>query len=192
MKNVSTFYCHWKKDLAGNVLILNKDFDLYFASSMNRGTEIEVILIDESGISNSKIDAIATEFIRESKAQDRKRYVPFVNKDHFASFPKVFVRFLKDLIASFAPDLDRQTKLELFREMERGRFFSAYIPDDLVPQDKKDNLLGLGPDHLFAAFPPDVIFDYVLPRFYCFLFDNDLLGKGGKETDLATYMVALG
>lgn len=188
-KNVVTFYIHWIYNEKNDVVIENDDFDNQLTRLMMNKIIINPVLIDKHGIANSKINEVVGKFLRVCQEQDLNHYCPYTKKDHFQSFAPLFRAFLNNLFHSFSEPTDNL--FDVFINQYSGEYFKVSIPSEHCPEDKYNNLLYLGPDGLFAKFSPQVVFDYVYPRFLLYLFDTDRLDADSKETDLLKYNIGL-
>ncbi len=187
-KNVVTYYLHWKFD-EDLVVIENKDFDRHISSMMEGKVNLNIVLIDEFGVSNSKIDDIANQFIKDCQNRNGDRFCPYLFSDtDYHNFPACFRIFLANLFRALRNE-SYEYDFEVFVKRTTGDYFRVSIPATYVPEAKFKEFLIMGPDGLFAQFHPEIIFDYVLPKFYLYMFDTDRLGSDVKEANLLNYNI---
>jgi hypothetical protein len=187
--NIVTYYIRWEFDDKNEVVIRNNDFDIQLTSLMMNKIAIKPILVDDYGISNSKINEAVDKFLRICKEQDLKHYCPYRNKDNYQSFAPIFRAFLNNLLRTFKESTGYL--FDVFVDRYSGDYFKVYIPFEYCPKEKYEDFIALGPDDLIAKFSPQIIFDYVFPRFLLYLFDTDRLDANCKEADLLSYKIGL-
>ena len=136
--------------------------------------DIEIILIDENGVSDSAINEIAERFIDCCMAEKNRNYaVPRPkDADEFCEITKAFL----DGLFSYAYR-ERNTRRDDCYCMDiiarTGQSFKVNLPEELISEDTYDGFIALGPDYLKGFLSPEDIFKYVIPAYFFFLCEND-------------------
>ncbi len=193
MKNLVTFYLHWEYDSSDNVIIQNKNLDACLIKALVYKQNVKFVFIDENGISNSKLDLIVTEFVKDCQSDNKNRYNPYLNKKDYSLFPDAFKGFVTNLfkIAFKKDNMSGGKPFLVFLRKNANNYFEVNLPTQLVSKEEEERWKALGPDDLFASFSPSVIFEYILPRFYLFLFESDKLEDKTEQTNLLHYLIGL-
>ena len=188
MVNRVTYYLHYDLDDNHNVIIKNELFDEWLVDIMNKSCELNIILIDRFGIANSKTDDIVNEFVKDCKSKDRNRYCPYPYNDGFNQFPELLIRFISNLIREMT-----FKGVHDFDVIQRysGESFGISVPDDLVLEEKREELLAYGPDDLFAILSIGNVFNCVVAAFYLWLYRTDRLYDKSDETNLLKFKIGL-
>ncbi len=136
--------------------------------------DIEIILIDENGVSDSAFGEIAEHFIKSCLAKERRNYaIPYPkDADGFCEITKAFL----DGLFSYAYR-ERNIHMNDCYYMDviaqTGQSFKVNLPEELISEDTYDEFIALGPDYLKGFLSPEDIFKYVIPAFFFFLCEND-------------------
>ena len=180
MKNKKTYIVNIDFE---NKEILDGNFEGIIEGFIQYGVEFQLQLIDKSNIIDLHINTIVNEYVKHCKMTDNKR--PIV----------VNIRLLKEFIVNLldltskTPQREQEDKYDIDIIAPDGRTFRAYIPKQYL-EKRYEELLGLGPDWIEGGLDTRVIFDYVLPNFYMFLFHNDLFDNE-KFINLSKYKFGL-
>ena len=186
--NRVTYYLHYDMDNDRNVVIKNEYFKEMLVDLMNRPCELNVILIDRFGISNSKTDDIVNEFIKDCKERDGSRYCPYPYNDGFKHFPELLTMFIGNLFRVL--NSWSVAVFDVFRRQSEG-YFVVTVPEGFLSKEKEDEFTALGANDLFAEFSFEDVFNYVTPSFYLWLYNTDMLYDKSDKTNLLKFKIGL-
>ena len=198
-KNELICCVRWELDESGSLVIENEDFEAHVEATLAKGSELRFTFIHrKTGFANSIVDEIANQFVKDCRNGDPKRYRPYMPKKGYEGFGKVFLAFLSNLFRCliergktvFALEEGDFTTFDVFPANRNG-YFVVRIPNSLWNKSREKEFIALGPDNVFAVFSWQVIFDYILPDYYIFLFETNRLGQLTPETNLLRYMAGL-
>jgi hypothetical protein len=195
-KNALTCYVRWDLDESGKLIIENEDFESRVEEALAKGNELTFTFVNrKTGFADSMVDAIVNQFVKDCQNEDPKRYHPYTVKPGYEEFGAVFLAFLNNLFRHLAqrgktilaPEKDNFADFDIFPVNRKGRF-DVSVPFNLWDRSRQRGSIVFGPDNLFRVFSEKVIFEYILPAYYVFLFETNRLGRVTSETNLSLYI----
>lgn len=177
MKNEKTYVI--KIDYQ-NKTICNDDYESVITGLLSGNTSFKVLLIDKTGIIDSHINEATNKYIADCRSSMSKKVLIESGAAYIKNF---IIRFMR--LSS-----EQSEESEEFEVINKTKYFKVYIPKTYVDDKKRQDFLHLGRDCLINSFPKEVIETYIKPRFYLFLFKNDLLDDSAYN-DLTKYEIGL-
>ena len=176
-----TYFINIKK--AGNEFFDDKiDYILSDIYRIFDRRDIEIILIDENGVSDSAMNEIAERFISQCLDESGNYAIPYPH-DGAEEFCWIVKDFLENLFryAYKERHVSRDDRVEMDVIAPNGWSFKVALPEDQVSESTCDKLLALGPELLETFMDPFAVFTYIIPAYFFFLcengaFDDPVLG----------------
>ena len=149
-------------------------------------------IIDQNGITDSAINEIAERYFTSCTDKNDKT-CPILYTEDASVFCHYAKLFLQDLFTFCFRDRglpadDEHYKMDVLKT--NAWSFRASIPKKLIPDDRYNNLMALGPDYLSSVLSPEDIFRYVVPQFFFSLCEGDKFDDPAVS-HLNSYMIGL-
>ena len=183
MKNEKTYVV---KISCKDAKILDENFDSIMDYLIGLNTITRLYLIDETNVVDLHINTIVNKYISDCKLDANTRPLA-VDGKKVGQFIINLLKYIQTAGNFYTPPEDT-IAFDIINS--KRQYFYVYIPNKYFSKDKYDDLFNLGPDYISAKLSGDIIFEYVLPAFYIFLFKNDLLDDP-KSNNLSNYMIGL-
>jgi hypothetical protein len=193
MENRKVYFVKYNYE---NKEIIDENFDAVMTQLIYSNDPFEVCFLNEYNIADSAINSIINKYISDCKkpGEVRNFAVGFnIDLKRYNEFPSYVRRLLKGLITYYEDFhyLRNSDDYYLFDVFLKYSGFKVLIPKKLVSEEEYNKFLYMGPDYLFGCFLfTDQIFEYIIPGYYKFLFENDLFDDQSYEK-LSSYHIGL-
>lgn len=177
MKNEKTYVI--KIDYP-NSAICNEDYESVITALLSGNTPFRVLLIDKTGIIDSHINLVTNKYIADCISSMGKKVLIESGAAYIKNFIIGFMRLSSE----------QSEESEEFEVVNKTKYFKVYIPKTYVDDKKRQDFLHLRRGYSITSFSKEVIETYIKPRFYLFLFRNDLLDDS-EYNDLTEYEIGL-
>ena len=125
----------------------------------------------DNNIVSEKFNWVVNKYISEVTKENGC----FANKNYLQLIPRFIKGLCNYINKSFYDDYAHRVIIEIFFMCENasGKYFRAYLPTGIISPARYKDLMILGPDDLAGEFSLDTEIDYILPAFFCFIYDYD-------------------
>lgn len=159
------------EEILNNLIVYNADFELLFINNLN--------------IIQSSITTMVNRYISDGK-KDNKPYC--INIKRTSEFIKNLFKFLYTNTGLFKVMDPKICELDVIAP--NSNYFTVEIPKKNIGKGEYYMLRRLGKDYIKGRISNELIFEYVLPAFYVFMFQYDLFDDE-RCNDIGNYKIGL-